>query len=139
MTFSIHRLFICKICKSHIWQDLGEYQCIFTEFPVLFPVEDRLHFSSSRGYIWLFNEIFISKIWIPNPNQNNLFTNLVFYRHFATFWQHIYIKWNVGNFIQLLISRFLRLHIHKISLFVNIINKSICMPIVFWIKREKIL
>ena len=46
-TFSIHRLFICKSCKAHIWQVLGEYQCIFNEFPVLFPVEDRLHLSSS--------------------------------------------------------------------------------------------
>ena len=92
----------------------------------------------------LVNEKCISKIWIPtvaNPNQNNFFTftNLVFYRHFATFWQHIYIKWNVGNFIQLLIIfRFLRLHIHNIILFVNIIILwLICIPIVFWIKKEK--
>ena len=105
-TFSIHRLFICKISKSHIWQDLGEYQCIFTEFPFWFPVEDRLHFSSSRGYIWLTKYLFPKFGFQIQTKTTSSRTHIGFLSslcYFLTTYIHeMKYRQFPGNFIQLI-------------------------------------
>ena len=67
MTFSIHRLFICKICKSHIWQDLERFHLLlFSIKDSIFPIHMIGKFCYKEDKRWVLTYFINRKFHVFN-------------------------------------------------------------------------